>query len=194
MYTSHCLVYVVILNSTCPHCNGLDAQFKAKGCVVQKLSQEHLTDGQITLLNKGALLILCSCIECGILNHLYENLSVSKDWLVVQLHQGDTGDNILQSNAKIKTVTLNDLDNDRTVNEVLHWLETESLNRTTTTTTTSSMDEQQQNTSVSTQEVLDQHTEILGQHTEILGHQTEVLEELRTGMGALRKLYSQRLI
>ena len=76
MYTSLCLVNVVILNSTCPYCNRLDPQIKTKGCVMQKLSQEHLTDGQITLINEGALLVLCSCIECGIPNQLHESTSV----------------------------------------------------------------------------------------------------------------------
>ena len=51
----------------------------------------------------------------------------------------------------------------------------------------SSIDEQQQNTSVSTQEVL-------YQHTKMLEHQTEVIEELGTGMSALHKLYSQCLM
>ena len=96
MYTSLCLVNVVILNSTCPHCIKLEPHIRGKGYDVQKLSQEHLADGQITLLDEGALLILCSCMECGIPNQLYENLSVSKDWLVVQLHQGDAGDNLIQ--------------------------------------------------------------------------------------------------
>ena len=96
MYTSLCLVNVVILNSTCPHCNRLEPHITGKGYDVQKLSQEHLTDGQITLLNEGALLIFCSCMECGIPNQLYESSSVSKDWLVVQLHQGDAGDNLIQ--------------------------------------------------------------------------------------------------
>lgn len=180
MYTSHCLIYVVILNSTCPHCNGLDPQIKAKGCVMQKLSQEHLTDDQITLLNKGALLLLCSCVECVIPNQLYDSSSVSKAWLVVQLHQGDARDNLLQS---IKTITLNDLDSDKAVDEILCLLESESTKRSTTTIM-SSMDKQQQNMSVSTKELLDQHTEMLE-------HQTEMLEELRTGMGAMRKLYHQ---
>ena len=111
-------------------------------------------------------------MECAAYNQLYESSSVSKDWLVVQLHQGDAGDNPLQSNGKLKTVTFNDLDNDRAVDEVLSWFETESHKGTNTTTSTN---EQQQNTS--TKELLEYHT--------------EMLEELRSGVGALRKLYNQ---
>ena len=96
MYTSLCLVNVVILNSTCPHCNRLEPHVKGKGYDVQKLSQEHLADGQITLLDEDALLIFCSCMECAVPNQLYESSSVSKDWLVDQLHQGDAGDNLIQ--------------------------------------------------------------------------------------------------
>ena len=168
------LVYVVILNSACPHCDILDPQIEGKeGYVMQKLSKEQLTNDHMTLLDKGALLIVCGCKECAIPNQLSEGSSVSKDWLIVQLHQGDTGENPLQSSRKFKTITFNDLDNARAVDEVLHWLESESLKRVNTTTSTN---EQQQNTSDSTKEVLDQHTELL--------------EEIRTGIGALRKFYN----
>ena len=127
----------------------------------------------MTSLNKGARLIFCSCGECAIPSQLCENSSVPKDWLVVQLHQGDPGSNPLQSSGNLKTVTFNDLDNARAVEEVLHWLESESHKRVSTTTSTN---EQQQHSSDSTKEVLD--------------HQTELLEEIRTGIGALRKFYN----
>ena len=79
----------------------------------------------------------------------------------------------MQSSGRFRTITFNDLDNGRAESEVLHWSETESHRRVNTTTSTN---EQQQNTSDSTKEVLDQHTELL--------------EEIRTGMGTLRKFYN----
>ena len=185
MYTDHayCLVYIVILNSTCPHCDRLDPQIESKeGYVMQKLSKEQLTNDHMTLLNKGALLIVCSCKECAIPNQLSEGSSVSKDWLVVQLQQGDTGENPLQSSRKFKTITFNDMDNDRTVDEVLHWLETESTN------TTNSMNKQHQNMSGSTEEMLVQQTKILEQQSKVLEHHSDVLEEITTRVDALRKL------
>ena len=61
VYRSFCLVYVVILNSACPHCDILDPQIEGKkGYVMQKLSKEQLTNDHMTLLNEGALLIVCS--------------------------------------------------------------------------------------------------------------------------------------
>ena len=152
---------------------------------MQKLSKEQLTNDHMTLLNEGALLIVCSCKECAIPNQLSEGSSESKDWLVVQLHQGDTGDNSSQSIRLFKTVTFDDLDSDRAVGEVLHRLETESLKRTNIT---NPMNEQHQNMSGSTEEILVQQNKILEQQTEMLERQTDMLEEIKTGMGALRKL------
>ena len=185
---AYCLVYVVILNSACPHCDRLDPQIEGKeGYVMQKLSKEQSTNDHMTLLNEGALLIVCNCKECAIPNQLSEGSSESKDWLVVQLHQGDTGDNPSQSSGLFKTITFNDLDSDRAVGEVLHWLETETLKRTNTT---NPMNKQHQNMSAagSTERMLVQHTEILEQQTEMLERQNDMLEEIKTGMGALRKL------
>ena len=79
----------------------------------------------------------------------------------------------MQSSGRLKTITFNDLDNGRAEGEVLHWSETESHKIVNTTTSTN---EQQQNTYDATKEVLDQHTELL--------------EEIRTGIGALRKFYN----
>ena len=152
---------------------------------MQKLSKEQLTNDHMTLLNKGALLIVCSCKECAIPNQLSEGSSESKDWLVVQLHQGDTGENPSQSSRKFKTITFNDLDNDRTVDEVLQWLETESLKRTNTT---KSMNKQHQNISGSTEEMLFQQTKILEKQNKVLEDQNDKLEEINTRVGALRKL------
>ena len=181
------LVYVVILNSACPHCDILDPQIEGKeGYVMQKLSKEQLTNDHMTLLDKGALLIVCGCKECAIPNQLSEGSSVSKDWLIVQLHQGDTGENPLQSSRKFKTITFNDLDNDRTVlDEVLHWLETESLKRTNTA---NSMNKQHQNMSGSTEEMLVQQTKLLKQQNKVLEHHSDVLEEINTRVDAMRKL------
>ena len=79
----------------------------------------------------------------------------------------------MQSSGRLRAITFNDLDNGRTEDEVLHGSETESHKIVNTTTSTN---EQQQNTYDTTKEVLDQHTELL--------------EEIRTGIGALRKFYN----
>ena len=152
---------------------------------MQKLSKEQLTNDHMTLLNEGALLIVCSCIEYAIPNQLSEDSSVSKDWLVVQLQQGDTGDSPLQSNGNFKNVTFNDLGNDRAVDEILQWFETESLKRTNTA---NSITKQPQSMSGSTEEVLVKQTKMLEQQNEKLELQNDKLEEIKTRVEALRKL------
>ena len=115
------ITFHIVLSYSCQHCNQFDQEIKAKGYVIQKVSQNQSTgkdkDKRKISLDDNIPVIWCGYPECQAQHCWPEGLPVPEN--VLQLQDDTDGDNHLQSNQKVKLISASQAP----INEVLRWLD-----------------------------------------------------------------------